>query len=70
VEVKLSPEGYLVGQPSIVSQAGSGVGAGVVAASAQRAISAVKQGEPYTEIPRDGPHDLILNFNAKRACQR
>ena len=70
VEMKLSPTGFLEGSPTLVSQAGSGVGAGVVEASAQRALSAVKQGEPYTEIPRDGPHDIILRFNAKQACQR
>jgi protein TonB len=70
VEMKLSPSGFLVGQPALVSQAGSGVDASVVQASAQRALSAVKQGEPYTEIPRDGPHDIILRFNAKQACQR
>jgi protein TonB len=70
VEMKLSSNGYLVGQPTLVSQAGSGIGGSVVEASAQRALSAVKQGEPYTEIPREGPHDIILNFNAKRACQR
>jgi protein TonB len=70
VELKLSPTGFLEGSPTLVSQAGSGVGAGVVEASAQRALSAVKQGEPYTEIPRDGPHDIILRFNAKQACQR
>jgi outer membrane biosynthesis protein TonB len=70
VELKLSSNGYLEGAPTLVSQAGSGVGAGVVEASAQRALSAVKQGEPYTEIPRDGPRDIILRFNAKQACQR
>ena len=70
VEMKLSPTGYLIGAPSVLSQAGSGVGQDVIAASAQRASSAVKQGEPYTEIPRDGPHDIILKFNAKQACSR
>jgi hypothetical protein len=70
VEMKLSPTGFLIGQPALVSQAGSGVDASVVQASAQRALSAVKQGEPSTEIPRDGPHDIILRFNAKQACQR
>ncbi len=70
VELKLSPTGMLVGQPILVSQAGSSVSGAVVAASAQRALSAVKQGEPYTEIPKDGPHDIILKFNAKQACQR
>ena len=70
VHINLSPTGYLIGSPNLVSQAGSGIGEGVVEASAQRALSAVKQGEPYTEIPRDGPHDLNLNFNAKQACRR
>ena len=70
VEMKLSSSGFLIGQPTLVSQAGSGVDASVVGASAQHALSAVKQGEPYTEIPRDGPHDIILRFNAKQACQR
>jgi outer membrane biosynthesis protein TonB len=70
VEMKLSSGGYLIGQPTLVSQAGSSVGGAVVEASAQRALSAVKQGEPYTEIPRDAPHDIILRFNAKQACQR
>jgi hypothetical protein len=71
VEMKLTPDGRLAGEPSLVSQvsqSGSGVAPGVVAASAQRALSAIKQGEPYTEIPRDGPHDLIIRFNAKQAC--
>jgi outer membrane biosynthesis protein TonB len=70
IHMTLSPTGALLGEPSVVSQAGSGVSSSVVEASAQRALSAVKQGEPYTEIPRDGPHDIILRFNAKQACQR
>jgi outer membrane biosynthesis protein TonB len=70
VEMKLSPTGMLISQPILVSQAGSSVAGAVVAASAQRALSAVRQGEPYTEIPRDGPHDIVLRFNAKQACQR
>jgi outer membrane biosynthesis protein TonB len=70
VEMKLSPTGYLIGSPSLVNEAGSGIGQAIIDASAQRALSAVKQGEPYTEIPRDGPHDIILKFNAKQACQR
>jgi outer membrane biosynthesis protein TonB len=70
VEMKIGPTGFLLGEPSLVSQAGSGVSPGVIEASAQRALSAVKQGEPYTEIPRDAPHDIILRFNAKQACGR
>jgi outer membrane biosynthesis protein TonB len=69
VEMKLTSGGYLIGQPILVSQAGASVAGAVVAASAQRALSAVRQGEPYTEIPKDGPHDLLLKFNAKQACQ-
>jgi outer membrane biosynthesis protein TonB len=70
VELKLTPAGYLIGQPALVSRAGSGVSAAVIQASVQRALSAVRQGEPYTEIPRDGPHDIDVNFNARQACQR
>jgi hypothetical protein len=70
VELRLAPDGRLAGRPTLVSQTGAGVSADIIDASARRALLAVEQGEPYTEIPRDGPHDLNLRFNAKQACQR
>jgi|GEM_PF-354623 len=69
VEMKLSPQGTVT-SVRVLDQ--SGAQAGVVAAAAQRAVSAVRRGEPYTELP--GPRypiwkEIVFNFNAKEACE-
>ena len=71
VEMKLSPNGRLAGPPQLVDRAGVEAQGGVVAASAQRALTAVQRGEPYSELPRDrydAWKDIIVRFNAKQAC--
>ena len=69
VELKLGPGGRLAAPPRLLEKSSSGASDAVVEASSQRALSAVAQGEPYDEIPRDGPRDIVLRFNAKEACQ-
>ena len=68
INIKLATDGSLLGPPKLLSKTSSGASADVVDASARRALSAVNAGAPYTELPKDGPHDLNLNFNAKHAC--
>jgi outer membrane biosynthesis protein TonB len=68
INIKLATDGSLLQNPTLLSKTSSGASADVVAESARRALAAVRAGAPYAELPKDGPHDLNLNFNAKRAC--
>jgi protein TonB len=68
INIKLATDGSLLQNPTLLSKTSSGASADVVAESARRALAAVRAGAPYTELPKDGPHDLNINFNAKRAC--
>ncbi len=71
VEMKLSPNGRLAAPPQLVDRAVIEAQGPVVVASAQRALTAVQRGEPYSELPRDrydAWKDIIVRFNAKQAC--
>jgi outer membrane biosynthesis protein TonB len=71
VHMRLGPDGRLLSPPTVISQDATGAASqAVIEAAARRALSAARQGEPYTEIPRDGPHDFSPTFDAKGACRR
>ncbi len=68
VNIQLTPSGDLAAPPRIV---GSQRNDPLWAASAQRALTAVRQGEPYDELPRARYaqwKDINFNFNARQAC--
>jgi outer membrane biosynthesis protein TonB len=67
IRIRLNADHSLAGQPTMLSQSGS-ADAAVVAASAQRALAAVAQSAPFTELPADAPRDIVLNFHANQAC--
>ncbi|WP_158916368.1 hypothetical protein [Caulobacter sp. S45] len=73
VEVKvrflLTPDHRLAGQPTVFKKSSSGASEAVMNAAAQRAVSAVAQGAPYTELPPTANRDIILDFDAKSACE-
>jgi hypothetical protein len=67
VHMQLAPDGRLQAPPRLAST-GNGP---VWQAAAQRALTAVARGEPYSELPRDryaAWRDVNVNFDAKRAC--
>lgn len=69
VNIRLTPSGQLSGPPAVV---GGRPGDPIWAAAAQRALSAVAQGEPYSELPRaryEGWKEINFNFNGRQACQ-
>lgn len=72
VEFRLQPDGSLVQGSAVVRNQGLIDAKGSVAqASAQRALTAVSRGSPYTELPRDHYDqwkDIVVNFDAKEAC--
>lgn len=68
VRIALTASHELAGAPTLISRGSSGVDSDVVAAAATRALAAVRQGAPYTELPPDAPRDIVLNFLAKDAC--
>jgi hypothetical protein len=71
VEMRLSPDGRLAAAPRVVSRTAEGASDDVIDASAQRALSAVRAGEPYDELPKDryfAWKDIIVRFNAREAC--
>ena len=68
VELKLTPDHRLASPPRVLAKTGSGASESVVAAAAQRALSAAAQGAPYTELPKNAPLDIALHFNARQAC--
>lgn len=68
VNIQLLPNGALAAEPRIV---GNQQADAVWRTAAQRALSAVKQGVPYTELPRARYaqwRDINFNFNARQAC--
>jgi protein TonB len=68
VNIQLTPTGQLSAPPRII---GAQRNDPLWAASAQRALTAVRQGEPYDELPRaryDQWKDINFNFNARQAC--
>ena len=69
VRILLTAGHELAAPPTLLSKSSSGADPAVVSASAQRALTAVAQGAPYTELPADAPRDIIWNFNAKQACE-
>lgn len=69
VEMRLSPQGMLTSPPRIVEQ--TGAGGALVTAAAQRAIVAVRRGEPYSELPTARHNvwkEIVVRFDAKDAC--
>jgi outer membrane biosynthesis protein TonB len=70
VEMRLSPQGMLTSPPRLIEQ--TGAGGAVVAAAAQRAILAVRRGEPYSELPAARHNvwkEIVVRFDAKDACE-
>ena len=66
VNIQLTPTGDLSAAPRIV---GAQQNNALWQAAAQRALSAVRQGEPYDELPRTNrPREFEINFNARQAC--
>jgi hypothetical protein len=55
VEMKLGPNGYLLGPPNLVSQAGSGVSSGVVEASPNGRCQRSNKGSPTRRSPATRP---------------
>lgn len=71
VEMHLSQDGRLAGAPSLLDRPVVEAAGPVAQASAQRALTAVVQGEPYSELPHDryaSWKDIVVRFDAKQAC--
>jgi outer membrane biosynthesis protein TonB len=69
VNIQLQPNGTLSSPPRLI---GAQPLDPVWQAAAQRALSAVRQGVPYSELPRARYaqwRDINFNFNARQACQ-
>jgi protein TonB len=68
VNIRLTPTGGLASPPVLV---GAQQNSPLWQAAAQRALSAVAQGAPYDELPRDRYavwKDINFNFNGRQAC--
>ncbi len=74
VHVKLTPQGWLAAKPELADHGDiQSSGDAMLVASAQRALSAVGAGQPYTELNPDhyaGWREMIVTFDAKQACAR
>jgi outer membrane biosynthesis protein TonB len=68
VELRLTPDRQLAGPPRITGKTAGGASDAVVDAASRRALAAVSQGAPYTELPKGQPLDFNLVFDAKQAC--
>jgi outer membrane biosynthesis protein TonB len=71
IRIRLTPDGRLAAPPQDVDNLRSS-GNPVVAAAAERAISAVGRGAPYTELNPDHYqdwHDIQFNFKGSEACR-
>jgi outer membrane biosynthesis protein TonB len=73
VRIRFNRNGTLNGPPELMDRSIDPSGAGLLSASAHRALSAVVRGAPYDELPADAYgdwKDMVVNFNAKQACAR
>jgi len=71
VAIHLGPDGRLARPPELLDRPLIDAAGPVAQVSAQRALSAVVQGEPYSELPHDryaAWKDFIARFSAKEAC--
>jgi outer membrane biosynthesis protein TonB len=71
VEMHLTADGRLARQPELLDRPIVDAAGPVAQVSAQRALAAVVQGEPYAELPRDrypAWKDITVRFDAKQAC--
>jgi hypothetical protein len=72
VRMRLTPQGFLAAAPEIVDK--SQASDPLWAAAAQRAVSAAKRAEPYTDVLKPEHYtlwrELVVTFNAKQACGR
>lgn len=70
VRVKLTPQGYVIGQPELVDGGGAD---SIQAAANARARSAVDRGQPYSDVLKPEHyaawHDRIWKFDARQACE-
>jgi hypothetical protein len=69
VQFRLSPEGALIGAPTVLGSAPAGNT--VWQAAADRAVRAVIAAQPFTELPRSTYGQwkgITLKFNGKEAC--
>ena len=75
VRITLTPQGFLAATPELVDRGNiQSSGDALLIAAAQRALSAVKRGEPYTDVLKPehyaGWRVLNVHFNAKQACAK
>jgi outer membrane biosynthesis protein TonB len=75
VHFRLSPQGFLAGQPELAGGGQvSSISDPIQAAAAARALSAVGRGQPFTDVLKPEHfadwHDMVVSFNAKEACAR
>ena len=68
IRVALRPDHSLAGKPTIITKGSGDVDAATIASAAQRALAAVEQGAPYTDLPPDAPRDILLRFKATDGC--
>jgi hypothetical protein len=73
VRIQLTPEGYLKSPPELANAKEIEASADpALTVNAQRAMSAIQRGQPYTDVLRPQHYadwrDLWVNFNAKQAC--
>lgn len=73
VHVRLSPQGYVIGQPELPDRAKIfASGNPVLIAAATRALSAVERGQPYTDVLNPDHYsawrDMILTMDPKNQC--
>jgi outer membrane biosynthesis protein TonB len=66
VSFRLGPGGRVIGQPQSAAET---AGDPVIKAAAERAVRAVYQAQPFTDLPPNlyGPK-IAVNFNARQAC--
>jgi periplasmic protein TonB len=72
IRMRLRPDGGLSAPPTLVSRSGEADDR-VLAAAADRALSAAGFGAPYDELPADRYEvwkDIVFTFRAKSACSR
>ena len=72
VHIRLTPQGWLAAPPDLPDRADiQSSGNPILIASAQRALSAVNRGAPYTELNPEhysSWRDMNVTFVAKKAC--
>ena len=69
IRIRLRPDHSLAAKPNVIASGQSGIDQATVTLATDRALAAVQQAAPFTELPPNAPLVLPpIRFNATEGC--